>query len=75
MVRGGVSRHVARATQRDIIRKALGKLPELIRVRKTAKCQTYAVLCAQFYGKTIAELEEDWTSEPDGKRQKLLSDF
>ena len=55
--------------------KALGKLPELIRVRKTAKCQTYAVLCAQFYGKTIAELEEDWTSEPDGKRQKLLSDF
>ena len=55
--------------------KALGKLPELTRVRKTAKFQTYAVLCAQFYGKTIAELAEDWTSEPDGKRQKLLSDF
>ena len=25
--------------------EALGKLPEPIRVRKTAKCQTYAVLC------------------------------
>ena len=60
--------------------KALGKLPEPIGIIKKSKVPDIRgvmcyVLCAQFYGKTIAELAEDWTSEPDGKRQKLLSDF
>ena len=55
--------------------KALGKIPELVKMKKTKKCNLYTVLCPDYHGKTIYELDDDDDEEPETKRQKQANDF
>ena len=50
--------------------KALGKIPELVNMKKTKLCNLYTIQCPEYFGKTIHELDDD--DEPDPKRQKSI---
>ena len=52
--------------------KALTKIPDLVTMKRTKVCNLYTVLCPEYVGKEIDEVNDDDT-EPDAKRQK--SDF
>ena len=54
--------------------KALGKIPELVKMKKTKMCRLYTIQCPKYVGKTIFELD-DGEEEPDAKRQKSAIDF
>ena len=52
--------------------KALGKIPGLVKMKKTKMCNLYTIECPDYCGKTIYELDDD---EPDAKREKSVGDF
>ena len=54
--------------------KALGKIPDLVKMKKTKVCNLYTILCPEYHGKEIYELDND-DAEPETKRQKSIIDF
>jgi hypothetical protein len=49
--------------------KALTKIPNLVTMKKTKICNYYTVLCPEYVGKEIDEVNDD-DAEPEAKRQK-----
>ena len=49
--------------------KALTKIPDLVTMKKTKICNLYTVLCPEYVGKEIDEVNDD-DAEPEAKRQK-----
>ena len=49
--------------------KALTKIPDLVKMKKTKICNLYTMLCPEYHGKEIDELNDD--AEPEAKRQKI----
>ena len=54
--------------------KALTKIPDLVIMKKTKICNLYTILCPEYHGKEIYELDND-DAEPETKRQKSIIDF
>ena len=43
-------------------------------MKKTKVCNLYTILCPEYHGKEIGELNDD-DAEPEAKRQKPAIDF